>query len=199
MKNIIAAIGLIIFITAVYAGSADADAADAKSKPVIKIEIPASEVNRINVSYETQNNSSKALETTKVTAKKTVNTTKKATNKAIQATKEAAQKTADNTKDLIETINPNKPVTKEELEYSANLKTLKNEKKQLDSAYKSRIKDIDAKIKATQDYTDLTEVQKQNRVYLLQKQKAQLDKERLDYINKYNKQIEKAKAKKRSK
>ncbi len=199
MKNKILSITLALFLILTFAEISNADTEITKSEPVIKIEIPASEVDRIDVNYETQSNSSKALEATKTTAKKTIRTTKKATNKAIQATKEAAQKTADNTKDLFDTINPNKTVTKEDLEYNANIKTLKNEKKELNSAYKSRIKDIDAKIKATQQYSNLTQAQKQNRVYTLQKEKMILEKERLGYINKYDKRIEAAKARKRNK
>ncbi len=203
----------------------------ATPEPVIKIEIPASEVDKIDVKYESQSNTSKALEETKAVtqkavtgtkeftektvtgtkkvAKKSAETTKQTTNKAVKATKEttskavtatknAAQKTVDNTKDVIDNINPNKPVTKAGLEADANIKTLKNEKKELKSAYNSRIKDVDAKINAVQNYSDLTEVQKQNKVYSLQKEKAALEKEKDEYMEKYDTKIETAKTKKRN-
>ena len=201
-------------------------------EPMIKIEIPASEVNKIDVKYTTQSqsNTSKALEDTKAATKKAVDNTKEftdktikttktaaaksandtknatnkaitatksATNKAVTATKNAAQKTVDGTKDVIDTINPNKSVTKEGLEAEATIKTLKNERNQIKSAYNSRIKDVNAKIKATKNYTSISDTQKQSRIYSLNKEKTALTNERDEYISNYNKKIETAKAKKR--
>lgn len=202
-------------------------------EPMIKIEIPASEVNKIDVKYtsQSQSNTSKALEDTKAATKKAVDNTKEftdktikttktaaaksandtknatnkaitatkeATNKAVNATKNAAQKTVDGTKDVIDNINPNKPVTKEGLEAEATIKTLKNERNQIKSAYNSRIKDVNAKIKATENSTLINDTQRQSRIYALNKEKAALANERDEYVAKYNKRIETAKAKKRN-
>lgn len=204
-------------------------------EPMIKIEIPASEINKINVNYTTQSqsqtNTAKVFENTKATTKKAVDntkeftdktikttknaatksakdtktatnkaitTTKSATNKAVTATKNATQKTVDGTKDIIDNINPNKPVTKAGLEAEATIKTLKNERNQIKSAYNSRIKDINAKIKATENSTAINDTQRQSRIYSLNKEKAALVNERNEYVEKYNKRIEAAKAKKRN-
>ncbi len=204
--------------------------ANAETEPVVKIEIPASSINTIDVKYEKEEPSaaSKALEATKETtdktvkatketAKKTADATKNATNKTVSATKNAAKKTAekskevkdktvtatkdftnktvDGTKGIIDDLNPNKPVTLESLEAEAELKTLKNEKKALKSAYNSRIKDTNAKIKAAESSTTISDVERQNRIYTLNKQKKELELQREEAINKYNTKITESKKK----
>ncbi len=189
------------------------------TEPVVKIEIPASSVNTIDVKYEKQDTSaiSKVKETTKETTDKTIKATKKATKKTVNATKKAAKtttektkdvtdktvkatkdftdKTVDSTKELIEELNPNKPVTLEGLELDAQIKTLKNEKKELKAAYNSRIKDINAKIKATGKSTLISDVQKQNKIYTLNKQKKELEIQRDTAMQKYDAEIAKLKTK----
>lgn len=132
----------------------------------------------------------KTVKATKKGYKKTVDSTKKGYHKSVEATKEFTDKTIDSTKDAFENLNPNKTVTLEELEIEAAIKTLKNEKKEKKNAYKSRLKDINAQIKAAEYSTTITEVQRQNKIYTLNREKEalenQLDLAMLEYDNKIN-------------
>ena len=116
----------------------------------------------------------KTVKATKKGYNKTVEATKKGYKKTVSATKDFTGKTVENTKEAFENINPNKPVTLEDLEGKAKVKTLKNERKELKSAYNSRIKDINAKIKLTEKSTSMSDVQRQNKIYTLNKEKADL-------------------------
>ena len=142
---------------------------------VVTIEIPASEIDTIDVKYE------KPKQTT--------------TKKTVDATKDFTEKTVDGAKDIINNLNPNKPVTLEELETKSQIRILKNEKKGLKSAYNSRIKDIDAKIKATENATNLSTTQKQNKVHTLNKEKLDLINKRDKAMEKYDKKIDSIKGK----
>ncbi len=214
--------------TAIYCDKSNAEQAE----PVIKIEIPASSVDTIDVNYKKDEPSAaaKAFETTKEVTKDTTDKTVKATKKAakttgektkevkdktFKATKNAAQKTSektkyvkdktvkatkdftdktvDGTKNLIDDLNPNKPVTLEGLESEAELKTLKNERKGIKSAYNSRIKDTNAKIRAAEKSTMLSDAERQNKIYTLNKQKKELEQQRDTYLSEYDTKINKAK------
>ncbi len=142
----------------------------------------------------TKNATHKTIKATKSATKKTVKATKSATNKTVKATKKFTEKTVDGTKDIIDNLNPNKPVTLEGLEKNAKIKTLKNERNELKSAYNSRIKDTKAKIKATEKSTVITDVERQDRIHTLSKQIEELTRERDDAIKKYNDDIAKIKA-----
>ena len=126
---------------------------------------------------------------------KAVQAVKSATNKTVKATKKGYNKTVDGTKNVIDNLNPNKPVTLSELETKAEIRTLKNEKKGIKSAYNSRIKDINAKIKAAEASTTLSETQKQNKIYTLTKEKDELISKRDAAIFKYDSRIKELKAK----
>lgn len=219
---------ILALITAVMGFSGVRTNADTES--VVKIEIPASSIEKIDVKYEkdsptatekaidaTKDATDKTIKATKKATKKTVDATKDATDKTVKATKKATKKTVEatkevtdktvkatknlkdktveGTKELMENLNPNKPVTVESLEQEATLKTLKNEKKELKAAYNSRIKDINAKIKATENSTTISDVQKQNQIYTLNKQKKELIAQRDNTIEKYNTKIEEQKNK----
>ncbi len=147
---------------------------------------------------------SKAIEATKEATDKAVKATKKATNKAVKATKKATKKsvkatkdftnkTVENTKDAFENMNPNKPVTREDLEGKAKIKTLKNERKELKAAFNSRIKDIDAKVKLAEKSTTMSDAQRQNKVYTLNREKADLILQRDSALKKYDARINEAK------
>ncbi len=180
------------------------------------IKIPASEVDKINVNYEvkqekessfmdsakdaakktvdsTKDLKDKTVTAAKKTKDKTVTSTKEVTNKTVKSTKEFTGKTVDSTKEFIDNINPNKPVTVEELETKSSIKTLKNERNEIKSAYNSRIKDINAKIKAAEASTTITDVQRQNRIYNLNKEKEELVLKRDESVLQYNNKIEKIK------
>lgn len=195
MKKIIFGIVISAFFINYYIDEVKA------AEPVVTIEIPASEVNSIDVKYEkpkttTPSKTSKAMTATKDAADKTVSATKKATQKTVTATKDFTEKTVDGAKDVINNLNPNKPVTLEELENESQIRILKNERKGLKSAYNSRIKDLDAKIKAAEKSTTLSSTQKQNTVHSLNKEKINLINQRDKAIEKYDKRIEAVKAKK---
>lgn len=177
----------------------------AEAEDYVKIEIPASSVENIDVNYQkdetaaskaidaTKEATNKTIKSTKKFTKKTVEATKGFTNKTVKATKELTDKTVDSTKEVIDNLNPNKPVTFEELQAQSDIKILKNERNQKKSAYNSRIKDLNAQIKAAENSTLLSEVQKQNKVYTLNKEKAALIYQRDKEINNYNLRIEKIK------
>ena len=142
----------------------------------------------------------KTVDSTKEFTDKTVKATKDVTKKTVEATKEFTNKTVEGTKDAIENLNPNKPVTLEGLETKAEIKTLKSERNELKSAYNSRIKDINAKRKAAEKSTTLSDVQRQSKIYSLNKEKAELAEKRDKMIERYNDEIEliKIKSKKES-
>lgn len=148
----------------------------------------------------------KTIEATKKATKKTVKVTKEVTKKTVEATKEGYKKTVDTTKDVtdktiegakdvIDNLNPNKPVTLQELETSASINTLKNQKKEVKAAYNSRIKDINAQIKAAEKSTSITDVQRQNKIYNLNKEKAALIEKRDSEVKSYNDKIKSLKEK----
>ena len=178
---------LIIAFTAVFSICLWNISAIAEEEPTVKIEIPASEIQSIDVNYEKEQQSkpSKALENTKAFTDKYVKATKKGYHKAVKATKKGYEKTVEATKDLtgeakgvIDNLNPNKPVTLEGLEASAAIKNIKDEKQQIKKAYNSRIKDVNAQIKAAEVSTTITEVQRQNKIYTLSKEKESLIEQR---------------------
>ncbi len=203
--NILSAIIIGIIFFNVSASSAE--------EQVIKIEVPAS-VEKVDIKYENKSTYAnektavnKTLENTKKAAKKTAKETKKITRKTVEATKSAAQKTADgtksitnktveNTKNIIEDINASKEVTAADLEKKASIKTLKNEQKALKAAYNSRIKDTKAKIKATEQSTVISDVQKRNKIYTYEKQILDLEQQRDSAMKKYDAKINYIKNKK---
>ena len=188
--------------------------ANAESEPTVKIEIPAASVDKIDVKYEKESPSAtekainatkdatdktlkatkkatkRTIEVTKDATDKTVKATKKATKKTIKATKDVTNKTVEETKDFVENLNPNREVTAEGLENEATIRTLKNERNELKAAYNSRIKDINARIKATEKSTKLSDVQKQSQIYSLNKQKKDLISQRDKAVERYNHKID---------
>ncbi len=180
---------------------------NAQAEDYVKIEIPASSVDNIDVKYQkeetaatkaldaTKEATNKTIKSTKKVTKKTVKATKNFTKKTVEATKELTNKTVDSTKEVIDNLNPNKPVTFEELQAQSDIKILKSERNQKKSAYNSRIKDLNAQIKAAENSTLLNEVQKQNKVYTLNKEKAALIYQRDKEINDYNLRIDRIKQK----
>ena len=201
----------------------------AQEENMVQIEIPASNIETIDVKYEkedstttkaidaTKDATKKTVEGTKNITQKTVDGTKKLTKKTVKATKNLTEKTYSkdyyleqykmlskedmavlflgkvNTKKVIDNLNPNKPITFEKLQSESDIKIIKVEKKQKKAAYNSRIKDINAQIKATEQSTILSETQKQNKIYKLNKEKAALIYQRDKEINNYNLRIERIK------
>ena len=152
----------------------------------------------------------KAVKSTKEATKKTVDATKDFTDKAVKSTKDATKKTVDatkdftdkaveNTKEILDNINPNRPVTLEGLEAKSEIKILKGERDELKAAYNSRIKDINAKIKAAQKATTLSDVQRQSKIYTLNKEKSELIDKRDKMIERYNDEIDLIKIKSKNK
>ncbi len=210
---------LLTSLFALMAGTFSLTAEAKEAEPIVTIEIPASSIETIDVKYDKPQTSktSKMFETTKDATDKTISATKKTTKKAVKstkditdktvnatksgykktvdATKEFTDKTVEGAKEALDNINPNKPVTLEELQYESQIKILKNERKGLKSAYNSRIKDVNAKLKAAEKSTILTSVQKQNKVYTLNKEKYELIKQRDAAIQKYDKKIAEIKLK----
>lgn len=201
-------LALTIITTIIYNGNLSVNAEE-----MVTIKVPASSIETIDVKYQkveptpttkaidatkkatdktvtaTKQATNKTVKATKDVTQKTVEATKKATNKTVTATKNIKDKTVDGTKEIIDNLNPNKPVTVEGLEKEAALKTLKNEKKELTAAYNSRIKDVKAKIKATENSTVLSDVDRQYQIHSLNKQKQTLEEERDLAIEKYNNKI----------
>ncbi len=177
----------------------------AQEENMVQIEIPASNIETIDVKYEkedstttkaidaTKDATKKTVEGTKNITQKTVDGTKKLTKKTVKATKNLTEKTVDGTKEVIDNLNPNKPITFEKLQSESDIKIIKVEKKQKKAAYNSRIKDINAQIKATEQSTILSETQKQNKIYKLNKEKAALIYQRDKEISEYNARINKIK------
>ena len=177
----------------------------AQEENMVQIEIPASNIETIDVKYEkedstttkaidaTKDATKKTVEGTKNITQKTVDGTKKLTKKTVKATKNLTEKTVDGTKEVIDNLNPNKPITFEKLQSESDIKIIKVEKKQKKAAYNSRIKDINAQIKATEQSTILSETQKQNKVYKLNKEKAALIYQRDKEISEYNARINRIK------
>lgn len=229
MKKILFSLAILTILTGLSTAIAKAQ------EDVVTIEVPASELSKIDVNYtqKAPTKTEKAIDATKSATKKTVEATKETTSKAVTATKKATKKTVEatksftnktvegtkdvtkksveatknftnktveGTKDAIDNLNPNKPVTLEGLETKAEIKTLKSERNELKSAYNSRIKDINAKIKATEKSTTLSDVQRQSKIYSLNKEKADLVDKRDKMVERYNDEIEliKIKSKKES-
>ncbi len=220
MKKTLLALTIILSIVGISNIKANAEA-----EPTVKIEIPASSVDKIDVKYEkespsatekainatkdatdktvkatkkatkktievTKDATDKTVKATKKATKKTIKATKDVTNKTVEATKNFTDKTVEETKDFVENLNPNREVTAEGLENEATIRTLKNERNELKAAYNSRIKDINARIKATGKSTKLSEVQKQSQIYSLNKQKKDLISQRDKAVERYNHKIE---------
>ena len=211
MKKVILLLAVSVLIINMYNQDVQAQQTP---EPVVKIEIPAtspesnpvvSDLSHAEKAIEaTKDATDKTIKATKSATKKTVNATKNATKKTVKATKTATKKTVETTKeitdktvegtkDLIDNLNPNKPVTLEGLETEAQIKTLKNERNELKSAYNSRIKDVKAKIKAAEKSTTLSDVQRQNKIYTLNKEKQELELQRDAAVEKYNNRIKKIK------
>ena len=193
MKKILFILVVSLFVCSV--SSIDVQANQAQPQPVVSVEVKEGKVDsKTSKAVEaTKEATDKAVNATKKGYKKTVEATKKGYKKTVSATKDFTGKTVENTKEAFENINPNKPVTLEDLEGKAKVKTLKNERKELKSAYNSRIKDINAKIKLTEKSTTMSDVQRQNKVYTLNKEKADLILQRDAAIKKYDSKIELAK------
>lgn len=138
----------------------------------------------------------KTKEATKDFAKKTSETTKAGYENTKEATKSFADKTVENTKEVFSNLNPNKPVTLEGLEKDAKIKILKSERNELKAAYNSRIKDTKAKVKLTQASTTMTEVEKQNKTYKLNKEIKALQQQRDNAVYQYNAKIKEIKNRK---
>lgn len=229
MKKILFSLAILTLLTGLSTAITKAQ------EDVVTIEVPASELSKIDVNYtqKTPTKTEKAIDATKSATKKTVEATKETTSKAVTATRKATKKTVEatksftnktvegtkdvtkksveatknftnktveGTKDAIDNLNPNKPVTLEGLETKAEIKTLKSERNELKSAYNSRIKDINAKIKATEKSNTLSDVQRQSKIYSLNKEKADLVDKRDKMVERYNDEIEliKIKSKKES-
>lgn len=171
------------------------------AQEVIKIEVPAT-VEKVDIKYENKSASRteqsinavksathKTAEDTKNITKKTVAKTKSAAKKTAEGTKTIKDKTVNGTKNIIDDINSQREVTAENLEKQASIKTLKNEQKALKSAYNSRIKDIKAKIKSTEQSTSLSDAQRQNKIYNYEKQIIDLEQQRDSAIKKYDARI----------
>ena len=135
----------------------------------------------------------KTSKATKEFAEKTGESAKNTYNKTAEATKSFADKTVENTKEVITNLNPNKPVTLEGLEKDAKIKILKSQKKELKAAYNSRIKDMKAKVKATNSSLTLSEVQKQHKIYTLNKEIDSLKNQRNQIVKEYNAKIKEIK------
>lgn len=180
------------------------NAETAQPTSMVSVEIPTSSVDKKLKQSKTESKTSKAIEATKEATdktveatkkgyKKTVEATKKGYKKTVKATKEFTNKTVESTKDAFENMNPNKPVTIDDLQGKAKVKTLKNEKKELKAAFNSRIKDIDAKVKLAEKSTTMSDAQRQNTVYVLNKEKADLILQRDTAMKKYDSKIKAAK------
>ena len=193
MKKILFILAISIFFINAFAVESMAN----QPQPIVSVEVPTESITSKSNTVAEQSKTSKAIEATKEATDKSVKATKDFTNKAVKATKKGYKKTVkatkdftgktvENTKDALENMNPNKPVTLEDLEDKARIKTLKNEKKELRAAYNSRIKDINAKVKATSKATNISDVQKQNKIYTLNKEKADLILQRDAAMEKYS-------------
>lgn len=137
----------------------------------------------------------KAADTNKNLAQKTMDATKSAAKKTVEGVENITNKTIDGTKDLIDDISTG-DVNIDKLEKKAAIKNLKNEKKALKDAYNSRIKDIKAKLKLTQETNLMSDVQKQNKIYTYEKQIQDLEQQRDSAIKKYDARINDLKNKK---
>jgi len=138
---------------------------------------------------KTKSYTDKTISETKSTTQKTVEAAKNAAQKTVDKTKEIKDKTVDSTKEFVDNLNPNKVLTAEELETEATVRTLKNEKNELKSAYNSRIKDLNAQIKAAEVSTTLSDVERQNKIHTLEQQKEDLQQQKESAISKYNLKI----------
>ena len=154
-------------------------------KAVVKTEVSAE---KNTFKENVQETTDKAVKATKDFSKKTVESTKKAYEK----TKEFTSEAIDNTKYTFENLNPNKEVTLEDLKQDAKINTLKDERKELKAAFNSRIKDTKAKIKITEQSVQLSDVQRREKVYSLQKDLADLEKQKKDILAKYDAKIKEA-------
>ena len=98
MKKFVLSLAIILAVTAVSNINLKSFAND----EYVKIEIPASEVESIDVKYEKENPSvtEKAVDATKDATSKTVTATKKGYHKALNATKKGYKKTVESTKDI---------------------------------------------------------------------------------------------------
>ena len=193
MKKILFILVVSLIVCSVSSGFVHAN--QTQPQPVVSVEVKDGKVDsKASKAVEaTKDATDKAVNATKKGYKKTVEATKKGYNKTVIATKTFTDKTVENTKEAFENINPNKPVTLEGLEGKAKIKTLKNERKELKSAYNSRIKDINAKIKLTEKSTSMSDAQRQNKVYTLNKEKADLILQRDAAVKKYDSKIKIAK------
>ena len=157
---------------------------DTVSETVVPSTIPTAD----NTAPSTRISKNKNIPADKSLAEKTSLATKNAAKK----TKDMTTKAIDNTKDFIDDLPP-KEITVENLEKEANIKTLKNEKKEIKDAYTSRIKDTKAKIKATEKSTVISDTERRNRIHILNKQVENLTKEKDNAVLNYNDKIQKAK------
>lgn len=196
---------MLAIITSIYCFNNIVQAGETNDQQVIMIEIPANQIEAIDVKYKEPSPS--ATTVVKESANKTVTKTKELTNKTVQATKKATKKTkdatkktfkstkeftsktVDNTKDIIDNINPARPVTLENIENSAAIKHMKIERNTKKAAYNSKIKDISAQIKAAQYSTTLTEVERQDKIHTLDKEKTSLIEQRDTTIKEYDEKI----------
>ena len=155
-------------------------------QPVVTIEIPADQVENIDVKYKNQTSTTEKV---KAETNKTISKTKEMTDKTVKATKKFTKDTVDNTKEAIDNLNPNKPVTLASIEKKAAIKKLKIERDAKKAAYNSKIKDIKAQTTAAEYSTTITDVQRQNKIYTLNKEKQSLIEQRDAAIKEYNAKI----------
>ncbi len=133
---------------------------------------------------------------TKQIANKAAKATKEATKKTVESTKNITNKAIDETKEFFDDLPTYKEITTENLEKEAAIKKIKYEKKELKAAYNSRIKDTNAKIKATEKSTLISETERRNRIHLLNMQVSELEKERDTAIKKYDLKLKEIRNKK---
>ena len=143
-----------------------------------------------------QTNMDKLEEKTSSVADKAIEATKSAAKKTAEGTKNITIKTVESTIDFLEDISMSGDVTVENLEKQASIKKLKYEKRALKSEYNSRIKDIKAKMKATEKSTMISDVQRQNKIYQYEKQILDLEQKRDSAMKKYDARIKDLKDKK---
>ena len=193
MRKLLFILAVVLFSVSFMTVNADSTLPQSKVS-VEKDSKPVKSESKTSKAIEaTKEATDKTVEATKKGYKKTVEATKKGYKKTVKATKDFTSKTVESTKGAFENMNPNKPVTIDDLQSKSKIETLKNEKKELKAAFNSRIKDIDAKVKLAEKSTTMSDAQRQNTVYVLNKEKADLILQRDAAIKKYDNQIKTAK------
>ena len=183
MKKAIIALAVLFAFCGINVAMAEEET---NQQQTVKIEIPAEQVENIDVFYKNQTS----------TADKVKAETNKTFSKTVNATKKFTERTVDSTKEAIDNLNPNKPVSLESIEKKAAIRKLKVERDAKKATYNSRIKDIKAQTTAAEYSTTITEVQRQNKIYTLNKEKQELINQRNAVVKSYNEKINEIKNKK---